>query len=81
MHLITGIFSHPLYRWEERGFGYYPEFVISQPGCIPQQASLKIVEIITVVYFIHTYTYIYVLYIYIIQSLSAAESCIRDLSL
>lgn len=71
-HLLPGIFSHPLLRWEERGFGYYPEFLISQTGCILQQAFLKIVEIITVVYFIHTHahTHTYIcFYIYIFFSL------------
>ena len=76
MHLLPGLFSHPLRRGEERGLGYYPEFLISQTGCILQQASLKIFEIITVVYFIHTHirthahTYIYdFIYIYIFFSL------------
>lgn len=61
----------------KRGFGSYPAFLISQTGCILQQASLKIVEIITVVYFIHTHTHthIYVfLYIYSSVSLCSWET-------
>lgn len=55
-----------------RETGYYPELLISQTACIMQQASLKIIEIITVVYFIHTHTYMF-LYIYSSVSLCSWE--------
>lgn len=57
--------SHFASGWGETS--YYTEFLVSQTSCIIQQASLKIIEIITVVYFIHTHIY---MFLYIYSSLS-----------
>lgn len=64
--LLPAGFSYPLCRWEGRGVSYYPVLSIPQTGCILRQASLVIVGIITVVYFIpmHAHTHICV-HIYI----------------
>lgn len=64
--LLPADFSHPLRRWEGRGIGYFLVLSIPQTGCVLQQASLVIVGIITIVYFIHmhAYTHMCVFYIY-----------------